>query len=82
MSEGTDVERQLKEIERALLTDDSISSYPQPMLRDQFNYLYRNSISADQEPAVDMYDRLEALVTELEEHKSRLERLSRMVTDS
>ncbi|NNF14566.1 MAG: hypothetical protein HKN72_15165, partial [Gemmatimonadetes bacterium] len=81
VSEGTDVERQLKEIERALLTDDSISSYPQPMLRDQFNYLYRNSISADQEPAVDMYDRLEALVTELEEHKSQLERLSRMVTD-
>lgn len=81
VSEGTDVERQLKEIERALLTDDSISSYPQPMLRDQFNYLYRNSISADQEPAVDMYDRLEELVSELEEHKSRLERLSRMVTD-
>ncbi|MDX1492792.1 MAG: hypothetical protein R3253_01865 [Longimicrobiales bacterium] len=81
VSEGTDVERQLKEIERALLTDDSISSYPQPMLRDQFNYLYRNSISADQEPAVDMYERLEELVTELEQHKERLARLSRMVTD-
>lgn len=80
-SEGTDVARDLEEIERALLTDESISSYPQPMLRDQLNYLYRNSTSADQEPAEDMYQRLEQLVTELEMHKERLERLSRMVTD-
>jgi len=81
VSEGTDVERQLEEIERALLTDDSISSYPQPMLRDQLNYLYRNSTAADQEPAEDMYERLDALVTELEQHRDRLERLSRMVTE-
>ena len=81
VAEGTDVERELKEIERALLTDDTISSYPQPMLRDQFNYLYRNTIAADQEPGADMYTRLGELVTELEQHKERLQRLIRMVTD-
>ena len=80
VAEGTDVERELKEIERALLTDQTITSYPQPMLRDQMNYLYRNSQSADQEPAADMYERLDVLVTELEQHKERLQRLIRMVT--
>ncbi len=81
VAEGTDVERELKEIERALLTDRTITSYPQPMLRDQMNYLYRNSQSSDQEPAADMYERLNVLVTELEQHKERLQRLIRMVTD-
>jgi hypothetical protein len=81
VSEGSDVEVQLKEIERALLTDRTISSYPQPMLRDQFQYLYGNSISADQEPGEDMYERLEVLVAELEQHKERLARLSRLVSD-
>ena len=82
VAEGTDVEQELKEIERALITDETISSYPQPMLRDQMNYLYRNSQNADQEPGADMYERLEVLVTELEQHKERLQRLIRMVTDS
>ncbi len=81
VAEGTDVEQELKEIERALLTDETITSYPQPMLRDQMNYLYRNSQAADQEPGADMYERLEVLVTELEQHKERLQRLIRMVTD-
>lgn len=81
VAEGTDVERELKEIERALLTDRTISSYPQPMLRDQMNYLYGNSQRADQKPGVDMYERLDVLVTELERHKQQLQRLIRMVTD-
>lgn len=81
VTEGTDVERELKEIEQALLTDETITSYPQPMLRDQFNYLYSNSQRADQKPAEDMYERLEELVTELEVHKERLQRLIRLVTD-
>ena len=81
VAEGTDVERELKEIERELLTDETITSYPQPMLRDQLNYLYRNSQTADQEPGADMYERLDVLVTELEQHKERLQRLIRMVTD-
>jgi hypothetical protein len=81
VAEGTDVERELKEIERALLTDDSISSYPEPMLRDQMNYLYGNTQRADQKPAADMYERLDVLVSELEQHKERLQRLIRMVTD-
>ena len=75
------MESQLKEIERALLTDRTITSYPQPMLRDQLNYLNSNSQRADQEPAADMYERLDVLVTELEQHKERLQRLIRMVTD-
>jgi photosystem II stability/assembly factor-like uncharacterized protein len=79
-AEGSNVAKELKEIERALLTDQTISSYPQPMLRDQMNYLYSNSQSADQEPGADMYTRLEELVTELEQHKERLQRLIRMVT--
>ena len=81
VAEGTDVERELKEIEKALVTDRTISSYPQPMLRDQMNYLYGNTQRADQEPAADMYERLEVLVGELEQHKERLQRLIRMVTD-
>jgi len=79
-SEGSDVERQLKEIEAALVTDRSVSSYPQPMLRDQLNYLSRNSQRADQKPAEDMYERLHILISELEAHKVRLQRLMRMVT--
>ncbi|HIF38399.1 MAG TPA: hypothetical protein EYQ69_04090 [Gemmatimonadetes bacterium] len=81
VSEGGDIEKQLKEIQDALVTDRTITSYPQPMLRDQFQYLYSNSISVDQKPAVDMYDRLDVLKTELEEHKQRLERLMRSVTE-
>jgi hypothetical protein len=81
VAEGSDVETELKEIERALLTDRTITSYPQPMLRDQLNYLNSNSQRADQKPAADMYERFEVLVTELEQHKQRLQRLIRMVTD-
>lgn len=81
VAEGSDVERELKAVERALLTDRTISSYPQPMLRDQMNYLYGNSQRADQKPAADMYERLDVLVTELERHKQQLQRLIRMVTD-
>jgi len=80
-SKGGDVEKQLKEIEDALVTDRSITSYPQPMLRDQFQYLYGNSIGVDQRPAVDMYDRLDFLKAELEEHKQKLETLMRSVTE-
>jgi photosystem II stability/assembly factor-like uncharacterized protein len=81
VAEGSDVEAELREIERALLTDRTITSYPQPMLRDQLNYLNGNTQRADQKPAVDMYERLEVLVTELEVHKQRLQRLIRMVTE-
>ena len=81
VSEGGDLEKQLKEIEEALVTDRTITSYPQPMLRDQFQYLYGNSISVDQKPAADMYDRLNVLKIELEEHKQRLQRLMRSVTE-
>ena len=78
-SEGSDVESHLRVIAAALVTDRSISSYPQPMLRDQLNYLSGNSQRADQKPGEDMYERLEVLVAELEAHKVRLQRLIRLV---
>lgn len=81
VAEGSDVETELEKVERALLTDRTITSYPQPMLRDQMNYLYGNTQRADQKPAADMYERLDVLVTELEQHKQQLQRLIRMVTD-
>ena len=62
-----------------MVTDPSISSYPQPMLRDQLNYLSGSSQRADQKPGEDMYERLEVLVSELEAHKIRLQRLMRLV---
>ena len=71
----------LEEIRDALVTDRSISSYPQPMLADQFNYLYGNTQRADQKPAVDMYERLDDLKGQLEAHKERLQRLIRTITD-
>jgi photosystem II stability/assembly factor-like uncharacterized protein len=80
-ADGSDVEAQLREIQSALVTDRSITSYPQPMLADQLSYLYGNTQRADQKPGVDMYERLEQLKTELEAHKSRLERLMRTITD-
>jgi hypothetical protein len=80
-AEGSPVAEELEEIQAALLTDRTISSYPQPMLRDQLNYLNGNTQAADQKPGADMYERLEVLVAELEEHKAQLQRLIRMVTD-
>ena len=78
-AEGSDVAAQLQEIKSALVTDGTISSYPQPMLRDQLDYLSDNSQQADQKPGEDMYARLEVLVAELEAHKARLQRLIRVV---
>ena len=80
VQEGSEVESALREIEAALVTDRSVSSYPQPMLADQLSYLYSNSQRADQRPAADMYARLEELVAELESHKERLQRLLRTIT--
>ena len=78
-AEGSDVAEQLQEIKSALVTDGTISSYPQPMLRDQLDYLSDNSQQADQKPGEDMYERLEVLIAELEAHKARLQRLIRVV---
>lgn len=80
-AEGGDVRRELEEIEDALVTDRSISSYPQPMLADQIQYLYSMLQTADQKPGRDAYERLETLKTELEEHKARLERLLRTIAE-
>ncbi len=81
-ADGSDVSAELAEIEAALVTDpnDEISSYPQPMLASQLDYLYGNSTAADQKPGEDMYTRLEVLKAELEEHKANLERLVRTIT--
>ena len=47
----------------------------------QLQYLYSMLQSADQKPGQDAYDRLNTLKTELEEHKTRLERLLRTIAD-
>jgi hypothetical protein len=79
--EGGDIRSQLEEIQTALVTDRSISSYPQPMLADQLQYLYSMLQTADQKPGRDAYERLDTLKTELEQHKTRLERLLRTIAD-
>ncbi len=80
-AEGGDIRAQLEEIQAALVTDRTISSYPQPMLADQLQYLYSMLQSADQKPGKDAYERLDVLKVELETHKSRLERLLRTIAD-
>jgi photosystem II stability/assembly factor-like uncharacterized protein len=80
-AEGGDIRAQLEEIQTALVTDRTISSYPQPMLADQLQYLYSMLQSADQKPGRDAYERLDVLKAELETHKSRLERLLRTIAD-
>jgi hypothetical protein len=80
-AEGGDIRSQLEEIQAALVTDRTISSYPQPMLADQLEYLYSMLQSADQKPGRDAYERLDVLKVELETHKSRLERLLRTIAD-
>lgn len=80
-AQGAGIRGELEEIHRALVTDRSISSYPQPMLADQFSYLYNNMVGGEQEPSGEMVKRLEVLKAELEAHKARLERLLRTVAE-
>ena len=81
-AQGGHVRGDLEEIQRALVTDRSISSYPQPMLADQFSYLYNNMVGVEQEPSGEMVKRLGVLKAELEAHKARLERLLRTVAEA
>lgn len=80
-AEGGDLRGQLEEIHSALVTDREVSSYPQPMLADQFQYLYSNMVGVEQKPSGEMVQRLGVLKAELEEHKARLERLLRTITE-
>ena len=45
---GGDVSEQLDEIHAALVTDQTISSYPQPMLQAQLQYRYSGLQRDDQ----------------------------------
>jgi len=58
-------------IERELLTDSSISSYPQPMLQAQIGYLYSMLTRADQRPGRDAYERFGELSERLAELEAR-----------
>jgi hypothetical protein len=78
-AEGSDVRAQLLEIQRALVTDPSENSYPQPMLADQLQYLYSNMVGVEQKPSGEMVKRLETLKAELEAHKARLEQVLRTI---
>jgi len=63
----------LEEIHAALVTDRSISSYPQPMLLDQIQYLYSMLQTADQKPGRDAYERLEVRKREVAELARRIQ---------
>jgi hypothetical protein len=63
---------ELEEIHAALVTDRSISSYPQPMLADQIQYLYSMLQTADQKPGRDAYERLEVRKREVAELAQRM----------
>jgi photosystem II stability/assembly factor-like uncharacterized protein len=78
-AQGSDVRKHLEEIHRALVTDAGISSYPQPMLADQFNYLYSNMVGVEQQPSGEMTKRLEVLKAELQAHQARLEQVLRTI---
>jgi photosystem II stability/assembly factor-like uncharacterized protein len=72
---GQEARRALAEVEEihaAFVTDRSISSYPQPMLMDQIQYLYSMLQSADQKPGRDAYERLEVRKREVVELVQRL----------
>ncbi|NJD17889.1 MAG: hypothetical protein FIA95_01185 [Gemmatimonadetes bacterium] len=80
-AQGSDVRKQLEEIQRALVTDPNENSYPKPMLADQFQYLYSNMSGTEQKPSGEMTKRLETLKAELEQHKARLEQVLRTITE-
>ncbi len=62
----------LEEVHSAFVTDPSISSYPQPMLLDQIQYLYSMLQTADQKPGRDAYERLEVRKREVAELAQRM----------
>ena len=69
---ATRVLAELEEVHAALVTDRNISSYPQPMLLDQIQYLYSMLQSADQKPGRDAYERLEVRKREVAELAQRI----------
>lgn len=70
----------LQRLERTLVTNPAISSYPQPMLIAQLQYLYSMITRADQEPGNDAYQRYTELRAALDEVIQELRRVERSVT--
>jgi hypothetical protein len=60
-------------IKQQLITEPP--PYPQPMIVDQFEYLYENLQRADQRPGRDAYERYEALNDALQKQVQKLEQL-------
>ncbi len=67
--------RELDALEAALVTDPTITSYPQPMLLAQIQYLYAMLQRADQKPGRDAYERLAQLRSQLGGLQARLARV-------
>ena len=63
----------LTEIKTALIT--AARRYSQPMLVDQFSYLYGNQLSADQKPGEETVKRYEELTKQLQEQVQKLEKV-------
>jgi len=72
-----DWQQSLAEIDRtdSLLVTSEKGSYPPPMLIDQLEYLYFMTISADQRPGRDAYQRFYALRAELNEIEAQWKEL-------
>lgn len=67
LGEPGNANEMLSKIRALLVTDDS-DSYPEPMLIDQFGYLYGFTTQGDHRPGRDAYQRLETLRGQLSEH--------------
>jgi hypothetical protein len=63
----------LTEIKTQLITGPI--RYSQPMIVDQFSYLYGNLLTADQKPGQDAMDRYEELTKQLQEQVQKLEKV-------
>jgi hypothetical protein len=62
----------LTEIKTQLIT--APIRYSQPMIVDQFSYLYGNLLSADQKPGQDAVNRFDELTKQLQEQVQKLEK--------
>ncbi|WP_138431344.1 WD40/YVTN/BNR-like repeat-containing protein [Fodinibius saliphilus] len=73
-----EVTNTLDELYRELVTSEE-GSYQPPMLIDQLEYLYYMTISADQRPGNDAYNRFETLNGELEKIESEWQEFQKKV---
>lgn len=77
-----DADRRLAGLQAKLVTDPNISSYPQPMLIDQLQYLYGMTTNADQRPGRDASERYAELRAQFDGILKELDTLTAGLADS